>query len=222
MLPITEKQEFYSLEKIVEIARNDLRLHDELLKTLNRPAWQADYSLHDHHDRVRLAVLKMSRFQNLSARDIFIAELSAQFHDYGKIDKECWGYRRNRKLSLEERINVDKHAKKTGEWLKKIKLMARPEDHEILEAVQVVSVSHHHPHTIRKAELRRIGFNLLIADNFVSRMELRHRPALSELDALAEVEKDVNNLKKSPDYSALTNELDFSFYALAKSQKVSV
>jgi len=178
------------IRRIVEAAIADLRLHDEHFAGHDESEWQTQYSLLNHHERVRIVMADLGRAHGRCERDILIGEIAAQLHDTGKMDDECRMYRINRKLSPDEKPAVDTHPDRSGEYVRKLKSRVRPEDYPLIEDAYPIICSHHKPYLIQNPRLRAIGVDLHLADIFVSVQEFRFRPGLSvnlAVDALQEM-----------------------------------
>lgn len=195
------------IRRIVGLAIDDLRIHDERFTGHDESEWQSRYSLENHHERVRSVMAQLGKAHLRSERDILIGEIAAQLHDTGKMDEECVSYRRNRQLMPEERPLVDSHPSRSGEYIRKLKSRVRPEDYPLLDDAYPIVCSHHKPYLIDNPRLRVIGFDLHLADIFVSVQEDRHRPGLSQFLAIDALQEMVEMRIREPHYEAHSHEL---------------
>ncbi|MHB1330698.1 MAG: hypothetical protein ACYCY6_01890 [Minisyncoccota bacterium] len=207
------KSQFYSfgVRRIIEVTARKLRLHDATFKRKDKRLWQTGYSLFRHHEMDRQVVSLMSSKQGLSRFETFISELAAQLHDTGKLDKECWVYRLNRKLSPMEKMAIDTHSARTGLYVKKMKKYMCSEDYSIIDLVYPVASSHHRPFLIKDSKLRQIGFNLKFADMLVSRTENRDRPGIPTFMAVEAIKVEMESLKSDSRYTPFACEMERSF-----------
>lgn len=181
------------LRRVVERAIEELGAHDLEFSHFDRVHWQTAYSLLNHHEQVRSVMARLGRAWRRNERDVLIGEIAAQLHDIGKLDEACKLYRINRGLTTEEKSIVDTHAPRSGDYINRVKNMIRAEDYPVMEDTRVVVCSHHDPRLVENARLRRISFDLHLADVFVTCQEDRPTgPARGMSQALDEVHKTVD------------------------------
>lgn len=196
--------------RILDIAAHDLMSHDAIFRTMDKEKWQTEYSLFYHHELDRQIMELMCYEQRLGRSQILLSELAALVHDTGKIDKECWAYRLNRKLSHLEKMAVDTHGARTGTYINRLKRYIRREDHHLIDMVESIATAHHKPYLIRDPHLRQIGFNLKFADIFISLTENRDRPKISTYMAILAIKKEVESLRSDPRYTSFAIEMERS------------
>lgn len=159
--------------RIVKMAEDALAEHDQLFKDLDAKEWQTSYSLRRHHAQVGLVMKSIGKARRRNQRDTSIGQVAGLLHDIGKIEEECILYRKNRRLTPEEKTIVDRHAPNSGSYVLGLKFRVRPEDHAFLDEVFEIVARHHAPYEIQDERLREIAYDLKIADIFVSVQEER-------------------------------------------------
>lgn len=198
------------VRRILDITARDLKSHDAIFRKKDGSKWQAKYSLFHHHELDRQVIVLMCSAQKLGEPETLLSELSALVHDTGKIDKECWAYRLNRRLSHLEKMAVDTHSARTGMYISKLRKHVRSDDHPLIDSVHQVAISHHKPYLIKNPGLRQIGFNLKFADIFASRTEDRDRPGIPSFMAVEAVKDEMESLRFDPRYALFKSEIEKS------------
>ncbi|MDB5194282.1 MAG: metal dependent phosphohydrolase [Parcubacteria group bacterium] len=191
-----------------------LKAHDETWGTSDSNVWQSDYSLGHHSRKLSKVMGDIGTTRGRSDRQIMLGRVAGLLHDVGKLDEACRIYRVKRELTPEERAEIDKHAGISGDYVLKQMSDVRPEDRIFLADVHPIVRYHHAPWLIRDPELRELGFDLKIADIFVSMMEHRHRPGLSQFQAVEALEEVVLRMMKDATLGKFSLEIQASMQTI--------
>ncbi|MBX4198738.1 HD domain-containing protein [Candidatus Parcubacteria bacterium] len=190
----------------------DLEGHDQMFVGLDKSEWMADYSLKEHSMNELRAMRAVSRALGRKQTVVDLAGVAGLGHDLGKL--RTTDYRRNRKLTQDELVVVNKHPEFSGHYILEMMPRVRRRDRPFLAHLFFPVRFHHEPFKIRKKWLRELGFDLKFIDYYQSRMESRHKPGLSQFQAIEKLEKEVEKLKGLPSYSPFAEEMQTSLSAI--------
>ncbi|CAN5124556.1 hypothetical protein BH11PAT3_BH11PAT3_3160 [soil metagenome] len=187
----------YGVRKIEASTESMFRAQDSEFAQIEDPNIQSWYSLLDHSHRVSLVVADIAERRGCSPQEVEEARAAGFLHDVGKLDPSCIAYRQNRILNPYEKLAIDTHADISGAMILQNLHKVRPEDKEFLIKIYPLVLYHHRPWMLVDKNLRQMGYDLMISDIFVSLMETRHRPGLSQFEAIAALEEIIYLNKKT-------------------------
>jgi hypothetical protein len=158
--------------------------HDKVFSLRDPEKWQTEYSLREHCAVVSKVASAISAERGADERSVLLAKIAGLFHDAGKLDVACHLYRLNRRLTGKEKSQVDKHERISSKYLKSRLQNVRTEDRKLLKEACVPIRRHHEPWLVFRKKLRLVAWDVMMADIFNSLMENRHRPGLSQFEAI--------------------------------------
>lgn len=179
------------IERVEKMIEKSLLEHDELCKKADNPEWYKDYSLLNHCNQVAQVMEKIGKARHRTEIKIITGRIAGLSHDVGKIEETILRlYRLNRRLTDEEKVEMDKHSAFSGDYLLDRMVNVRSSDRVLLSEIHLIVRYHHNPEKVGDPSLREMCFDLNRADIFVSLMETRHRVGLDQFtaaDALEEI-----------------------------------
>lgn len=161
------------LERLLSLVDNDLREHDEEFSQFDKNEWQSEYSLRIHHQKVAEAMRMISEARGVTDSELALRTSAALMHDLGKLAPPCHVYRMDRKLTPHEMEEVRKHSLFSAEHVHKYRGVLRRENLPFVRDVSVLVLHHHEPHKIWWSYLRRMAWDLMLADALVALTETR-------------------------------------------------
>lgn len=189
------------IARVERHALERIRAHDDMWR--NNPdsqTWQTEYSLEDHCVRLAMVMLAIGKARKREEKHVDLGQSAGLVHDIGKVDPECWCYRKNGLLTPDERSQlIRRHMQVAEGMLKECEKLVRFSDHVFLEELRIIVGHHHTPWEIEDPILREIGIDLWLADFFVGRQESRHKPGLSQFQALDKLADFVSERAKAPE-----------------------
>lgn len=207
--------------RVEKLAIEDLGNHDEELGKIQDEAWQGKYSLLNHSIRVSQVMVAIGEMERETDEQILLGCIAGLLHDTGKMAPECHLYRRNRALNSDEKRIIDTHADHSRIYVLGTMSKVRPGDRALLGDVANVAKFHHMPGGLLDPFLRKKAFRLRMADMFISFQEDRHRPGLSQFQAVDTLEDIVERELENPYWARYDFDLRSSVAAIAKLYGVS-
>ncbi len=176
----------YSLGIVREsrVAEDVYIKHDEAFSHYDSEKWQTAYSLHEHCIIVSRVSATTTAERGGDEKEVSLSRIAGLLHDIGKLSEACHIYRLNRKLSLEEKRRVSKHARLSSIYILSRLRKVRPQDRKFLKRACVPIKWHHKPWRVIRPRLRMIAWDIMLSDIFTALMETRHRPGLSQFEAI--------------------------------------
>jgi hypothetical protein len=172
------------IERLKNMALQDLEEHDRRGLFADNSRWQTWYSLTKHSTQVGHALKKISEEEDMSPRDTNLSYVASIHHDVGKTTKQCEIYRLLKVFNKKERALIDLHPMYSKDYISSQLKYSRAEDHPFLRDEMEIVLNHHKPWRIYVANLRNIAWKLKAVDIFISLQEKRWRPGLSQDEAV--------------------------------------
>jgi hypothetical protein len=198
------------IERVELLVTEDLKVHDLECHHDSDPDWQNDYSLLLHSLTLSRVMRKVSTTLGRAAQITEVGGVAALFHDTGKLDPTCHIYRLNRKLNPEEYQAISRHADISGRYVLRRMADVRAEDRAFLSDVHWIVRYHHTPWNIRDPLLRQLGYDLKYSDAFLSKTENRHRPGMSQWQAVEWLQKFAHEEKRDTRQTECHSEISAS------------
>lgn len=191
-----------------------IELHDEELEGQRNPGHISGYKLLEHSISVSRVMSVMGEERGRNLRDIELGRVAGLLHDIGKLDPTCHIYRLNEKFTPGQKAIIDTHADLSADLVLRKMPEVREIDRAFLADLHPIIRFHHQPWLIENPFLQEIGFDLKFADFFISLMENRHRPGLSQFQAIDAIEQIFRNEIEVFRFNEFSNQVESSFKAI--------